>query len=558
MFCYNKPVCNRPVARYKRRPYHSGPYKKVSILRFLFDNTKGKRRAARFALSLLAAFLLVLAAFDGPSRADNNGPYSTDKPYYTDIGQFNYANFLMHERDFHLAVREFARLIEHFPASPLLPRAQWHMAEAFYHAGRLHDAEAELKLFISNFEESPFAEQARVRLDEVRRKLWRESAPVSPSPGIYRKPFIPAAPPLRAVQVMLFEGRNKAEIGGELARLKAAGVDTVIVRAFHNPGDRYYRSVKSTVRQGVYFKTSNAPVVEDILGEFTALAHSNGLKIFAWMTTRYADYGVEDDPALACKKYDLESGDFVRCRGLDLFNPAAIERLEAIYSDLAAYDIDGILFQDDLVLRHTEGFGPFMSALFAAETGHSAHPDALYGRTADGRLYYTELFWEWASWKNRRLLTVADRLRTAVREKRPEVRFAINLMYESVTNPPYALAWLSQNLDAAVRSDFDYYSIMAYHRQMSAELDKDPAAIRAMIGRMVTDASTAVSDPGSVLIKLQTIDWTTGKALSDSEVVGLLKQVKSTGAVSVAVVPYRGDFPFYELGSKDIALLNRP
>ena len=199
-----------------------------------------------------------------------------------------------------------------------------------------------------------------------------------------------------------------------------------------------------------------------------------------------------------------------------------------------------------------------MDKLFAEETGLSAEPDKLYGRTADGRLYYTELFWEWASWKNRRLLTVAETLRTAVREKRPEVRFAINLMYESVTNPPYALAWLSQNLDAAVRSDFDYYSIMAYHRQMSTELDKDPAAIRAMIGRMVTDASTAVSDPGSVLIKLQTIDWTTGKALSDSEVVGLLKQVKSTGAVSVAVVPYRGDFPFYELGSEDIALLNRP
>jgi len=522
----------------------------------LFNISKGRRRAARFALSLLAAFLLVLAAFDGPSRADNNGPYFNDKPYYTDIGQFNYANFLMHEQDFHLAVREFGRLIEHFPASPLLPRAQWGMAEAFYHGGRLRDAEAELKLFISNFEDSPFTEQARVRLDEVQKKLWRETAPSVPSPSIYRKPFNPAAPPLRAVQVMLFEGVNYGEIDGELARLKAAGVDTVIVRAFHNPGDRYYPSVKSTVKQGVYFKTAGAPVVEDILGELAGLAHSNGLKIFAWMTTRYADYGVEDDPSLACKKYDLESGEMVRCRGLDLFNPAAVARLETIYSDLASYDIDGILFQDDLVLRHTEGFGPHMDKLFAEETGLSAVPDKLYGRTDAGRLYYTELFWEWASWKNKRLLTVAETLRTAVREKRPDAKFAINLMYESVTNPPYALAWLSQNLDAAVASGFDYYSIMAYHRQMSTELDKDPEAIRAMIGRMVTGAAAAVPDPGSVLIKLQTIDWATGKALSDSEVVGLLRQVKSTGAVSVAVVPYRGDFPFYELGSRDIASLD--
>lgn len=524
----------------------------------LLDNSTGKRRALRSVVLCLAASLLLLAALHGPSRADSNGPYFSDKPYYTDIGQFNYANFLMHEEDFHLAVREFARLIEHFPASPLLPRAQWGMSEAFYHAGRLRDAEAELKLFISNFEDSPFTEQARARLEEVQKKLWRDPAPTTPSPGIYRKPFTPAAPPLRAVQVMLFEGRDYGEIGGELARLKAAGVDTVIVRAFHNPGDRYYPSVKSTVKQGVYFKTGGAPVVEDILGEVAGLAHSNGLRIFAWMTTRYADYGVEDDQSLACKKYDLETREMARCRGLDLFNPEAVSRLEAIYSDLAAYDIDGILFQDDLVLRHTEGFGPHMERLFFEETGRSASPGSLYGRTGAGKLYYTELFWEWASWKNRRLLTVAEKLRAAVREKRPDVKFAINLMYESVTNPPYALAWLSQNLDAAVASGFDYYSIMAYHRQMGTELEKGPEAIRAMIGRMVADASSAVPDPGSVLIKLQTIDWATGKALSDSEVVGLLRQVKSTGAVSVAVVPYRGDFPFYELGAKDIAALARP
>lgn len=502
---------------------------------------------------LLAAMFLFSCVFGGRAMADSNSPYYTDKPYFTDVGQFNYAKFLMNEEDFPLAVREFARLIEHFPASPLLPRAQWGMAEAFYHAGRLHDAEAELKLFIANFEDSPFTEQARLRLDEVQRKLWRSREPTAPAQGIYRKPFIPHVPPLRAVQVMLFEGRNYDEIDGELARLKAAGVDTVIVRAFQNPGDRYYPSVKSTVERGVYFKTTGAPVVEDIMGRLTELAHSNGLKIFAWMTTRYADYGVEDDEALACKKYDLDSREIVRCRGLDLFNPEAVTRLEGIYSDLAAYDIDGILFQDDLVLRHTEGFGPYMSRLFTRETGLKADPAALYVRTGEGRVHYTELFWKWASWKNERLLTVADRLRAAVRRKRPEVKFAINLMYESVTNPPYALAWLSQNLDAAVSRGFDYYSIMAYHRQMGSELDMSPEAIKAMIGRMVTDASSAVDNPGSVLIKLQTIDWKTGVPLDDSEVVGLLKQVKGTGAVSVAVVPYRGNFPFYELGSRDIA-----
>jgi len=527
-------------------------------LHLLLDNSTGERRSARFVLRLLAAFFLLTAAFATPSRAGEQGPYLNDKPYYTDVGQFNYANFLMQEKDFGLAVKEYARLIEHFPASPLLEKAQLGMAEAYYQAGELRNAEAELKLFISNFGDSPFVDRARVRLGEVRERLWRKSKPAEPAPGIYRKPYIPEVPPLKAVQVMLFEGKNNAQIGAELARLKAAGVDTVIVRAFHNPGDRYYPSVRSDVKRGVYFKTAEAPVVKDVLGDFAALAHSNGLKIFAWMTTRYADYGVEDDASLACKKYDLDSGEFTRCRGLDLFNPAAVKRLERIYSDLASYDIDGILFQDDLVLRHTEGFGRYMSAAFTRDTGLFAEPEFLYGRTDEGRVHYTGLFWKWASWKNRRLLSVADRLRTVVRQKRPGVKFAINLMYESVTNPPYALAWLSQSLDEAVKKGFDYYSIMAYHKQMSDELDKSPEAINAMIGRMVADATGVVPEPSSVLIKLQTIDWHTGEPLLNSEVVGLLRQVRSTRGVSVAVVPYRGDFPFYELGAKDVASVDRP
>ena len=70
---------------------------------------------------MLAALLLVIFALDGPSKAESGQAYLNDKPYFTDVGQFNYAAFLMREGDFQLAAREFARLIESFPASPLIP-----------------------------------------------------------------------------------------------------------------------------------------------------------------------------------------------------------------------------------------------------------------------------------------------------------------------------------------------------------------------------------------------------------------------------------------------------
>lgn len=511
---------------------------------FLFKVVKlpgiERKRKRRDGIIFLL-FLLALFAIKSPAEG-------ADKPYYTDIGQFNYARFLMREGDYKTASREFARFIESFPVSSLMPEAQFGLSEAYFHAGLFREAEEEFSLFLSNFDDSPYAPEALAFLSETERKLKERSIPVIrlPQPGEPSRA-------LRAVQVMLFEGKDYSEVEGELKLLKAAGVDTVILRVFHNSGDRFYPFSHPKEKRGVYFKTGHSPVVDDILSEVIISAHRNGLKVFAWMTTRYADYGVEDKDALSCKGYDIASRRPVNCKGLDLFNDDVIRRLEAIYSDLAEYEIDGVLFQDDLVLRHNEGFGPHMEASFTRDTGGKADPELFYLRQERGAVHYTQSFWEWASWKNKRLLDVAGRLKEAVRKKRPEAKFAINLMYETVTNPPYALAWLSQSLEESIKAGFDYYSIMAYHRQMEEELRETPEAIKAMIVRMAEDAVKAVGEPGKVLMKLQTIDWRTGQALDNGEVISILRQVKGMD-LSLAVVPYRGDFPFYELGGHGLAL----
>ncbi|MBE7414228.1 MAG: hypothetical protein HS130_02920 [Deltaproteobacteria bacterium] len=327
-----------------------------------------------------------------------------------------------------------------------------------------------------------------------------------------------------------------------------------MLRVF-NSGDRYHPAADPAASQGVYFATEHAPVVDDMLPKLTELARANGLKVFAWMTTRYADYGIEGDEGLACVSYDISARAYSRCKGLDLFNEAAVERLERIYSDLALNDIDGVLFQDDMVLRHNEGLGSHAAALFRKDFGGELVPEELYARAPGSEaVHYTPLFWKWATWKNRRLLDVAGRLKEAVRKRRPGAAFAINLMYESLTNPPYALAWLSQDLSAALRADFDYFSIMAYHRQMGEELEKTEGEIREMITKMAEDAVRTVGEPARVLIKLQTIDWRTGSPISDSEVVELIRDMKMKD-VSLAVVPYRGDFPFSELSGGKLAAL---
>lgn len=520
--------------------------------------TRARRTPDLLPGRILGAVLFI-AALTVVTYGTARGAAHPSRPYFTDLGQYNYATFLMDEGNYAMAAREFSRLIEEFPASPLLPEAQLGRGEAFLKAGEFKKAEVEFRLFLSNFSDSELAPKAARGYMTARTRLRESVRPASPKPPLE---LAPRSPRLRAVQVMFFNGRSYAEIDRELERLVNSGVNTVIVRAFHNRGDRFWPLVNGVpapagdglVDAGVYFRTDDAPVVADILPGIVERAHAHGLKVFAWMTTRYADYGIEGRGELACTGYDLEARTSYRCKGLDVFNDRAVDHIVSLYDDLAKVEIDGVLFQDDLVLRHTEGFGPVATAAFERAAGVELDPEDLYIRSGSGSVHYTPLFWRWATWKNRRLLYVAGRVKEAVRARRPGAKFAINLMYENLTNPAYALAWLSQDLDAASRAGFDYYSIMAYHRQMSEELGRSVDDVASMIEGMAREAAARLEDPSRVLMKLQTIDWNTGEPLDDSEVVALIRGIRGVGGLSLAVVPYRVDFPFYELSSRSVAL----
>ncbi len=508
-------------------------------------------RSGKFAGMSVVVCIIFLTAitivFEKTSFAENKRA-----PYFTAAGQLGYARFVMEYGDFKTAEREFARIIEWFPESPLIPDAQFGMAEASLKAGRFKNAMNGFNLFLANFPSSALAQRAEALLNEA---MKRHDEAEKTSHQIAEAPEEPARRRIRAAQVMFFKGRTIEAVDREMENLKDSGIDTVIVRVFHNPGDRFYPLSRPKARSGVYFRTNESPVVDDILAGIASSAHRNGLKVFAWMTTRYADYGVSDKDGYKCRAYDITEKRLTACKGLDLFNEDAVKRLERMFSDLSEYEIDGVLFQDDLILRHNEGFGEHAARLFKEEKGVRLEPKGLYMISGPRKkVEYTELFWHWAKWKNKRLLDVAGRLKAAVREKRPEARFALNLMYESITNPVYALAWLSQDIKTAKKAGFDYYSIMAYHRQIGAELDKDRQAVKGIIEKMAGDAEAIVGDPESVLFKFQTIDWATGASLPEAEVTGLMSGIAGLKRFSVAVVPYRPDFPFKSItGSDELA-----
>ncbi|MBI5235764.1 MAG: family 10 glycosylhydrolase [Deltaproteobacteria bacterium] len=490
------------------------------------------------------AVVLLLSFISDSSAAS----HVSKKPYITAEGRLTYAMFMADDGEYEAACREFQRLIEEFPANALIEKAQYGLAGTYMKSARYKEAQETYGMFLSNFPDSSLAPSARAGETQAKNAGLMARLPVVQAP-VYN-PLSNGRDELRAVQILVLDAKNDADVDREFERLKNAGVNAVIFRVFHNKGDRFHASAVPRQKRGVYFNAEHAPVVDDILPKVLALAHARGLKVFAWMTTRYADYGVEEDETIACRSYDFVGKTFSRCAGLDLFNETAVKRLEAIYSDLADYDIDGILFQDDLVLKHNEGFGEQMTTLFRKDTRRAISPDVLYMPANDGStVRYTPLFWEWAAWKNKRLLEVASRLRAVVRKKRPDALFAINLMYESITNPPMALAWLSQDFSKAVKTDFDYYSIMAYHKQMEDELGSTPQAIRDMIADMASHAARTVKDRNRVLIKLQTVDWKTSQPLPQGDIIGLISGVRKASGCSIALVPYRRGFPLDALGA---------
>lgn len=361
--------------------------------------------------------------------------------------------------------------------------------------------------------------------------------------------LVPGPGMILAVQVTLFYCQNLEQVEERISRLAQAGVNTLIVRVFQNERDRPYGFATPRHLSGVYFQTRYAPVVDDVLGPVARIAHRHGLSVFAWMTTRHANYGFEDREALRGLLYHFEKRNMAPARGFNLFRQEVVTRLEGLYADLARYPIDGILFQDDLILRHNEGFSPEARHLFFQDHGYLPDPSLFYdqiSREDDGRIVvsgYRDRFWVWARWKNRKLLNLAKQLMEAARRVKPDLRFAINLYYESVLDPEKGMAWYSQSLEEARSFPFDYFSIMAYHRQMQEELDLTMEETLDLMPRLTERAAQMAGDPARILMKIQVVDWKDSMLLPQEETEKVLRSVGEKPGIHIAIVPYQPDFP---------------
>ena len=471
---------------------------------------------------------------------------------------------LYHKGKYEEAIAGFSKIVQSAPASKLASYSQYMIGLCYLKMKKYEEAVLQLGLYLKNHPAGDRVSEAERGIQIARERMKEKStAPSSGSEPVVKKWFPEAKRSRRriCVQVSYLEGKTLEEVEKKVKDLKNAGVDTIIFRVFQNKGDRVYPFVTARHEEGVYFKTENAPVVDDILGKVAEIVHRNNLEIFAWMTTRYAHYGGEDSPENRCVSYNFETKKMEMARGLNLFRPDLVRRLEGLFRDLGRCPIDGILFQDDLILKQNEDFSAEANKAFLAEFGYLPSPDLFYVdpyQSGSGKYYvkaYTDRFWIWANWKNRWLMSVAKRLMGAARESNPNLQFAINLYFEAVLSESNGMAWFSQTLPGALKNNFDYYAVMAYHRQAMKDRNIGEKEAIALMAEAAHKAVEVVGDTSRVLMKVWTLDWKKNGAVGydlaqGKEIEEVLTAVLNHGELSLAFVPYTDQLPLHSLKGK--------
>ena len=361
-------------------------------------------------------------------------------------------------------------------------------------------------------------------------------------------------PRLLGAQVLVFTCEDYVQVEKAIGGLAKAGVNTLIVRAFQNQGDRIYRFANPKYRTGVYFQTTHAPVVDPVLARIVSLAHRHGLRVFAWMETRKTPLDIPDPATAKAVSYCFKTKTYTSASSWSIFNQSVEDKLVGLYQDVVKSGIDGILIQDDLIMYQNEDFSPKAISRFWEETGKQLDPVTLYGEAfqyPEGHWCvptYSDTFWHWASWKNAQLLRLARKLICAAKNENPDISIAMNFMYESVTAPRNALAWLSQSLAEAAKLPIDYFAIMAYHRQIRKELRLSEEAAYDKVAHMTTRLLKWIDDPHKILMKVQMTDWKTRKEIPPHEANQVFRKINQQGRVSLAFIPYSPTLPLNIIG----------
>ncbi len=313
----------------------------------------------------------------------------------------------------------------------------------------------------------------------------------------------------------------------EWTRLRKLPIERISLRMF----------LDLPVDGGLFFKNRNFRVIENRLNSeyIPFLKQENTPKIFGWLIARkYNWIGRREWFDMSLNRAGRKETDKI-----DLFNPDAVDAVVATFADLAMGGVDGVLIQDDLMLRSLEGFSNWGRAAYTVQTGLPVDPVRMM---TNGTVEQQN----WNRVKLNQISLVVNRIVCACKAVNPKCVVVMNVYYETPLKTEFGEAWYAQNLAELMQTGLDEIVLMAYHRQMALELGLQPGS-RELMERFRTMLQKAQRMCGDRLrVKFQIRDWVSGEMLPVEEILAMYRLAPEK-IEKISLTPVRpGDLDWVE------------
>ena len=313
-----------------------------------------------------------------------------------------------------LAVVLFQRFVDSNPNSPRLSEARWWLARSYEQRG---DLPAALFAYRTVVGEAPpsaplagtYAFHALNRLDTFRRSLGSTSL-------LERRQV--------ALWVTNADWLAVGDVGPWIAQLADAGVTALIVEAGALP-----REAGQSGPRGVYFQTSNAPIVIDLFKVIVPAAHAKGMAVLASLNLHEPGW-MAVNPEWGTVLTNGAGQAVPQAGFVDVLHPDYQRAVGEVAQDLLRTDIDGLVMGARRARGFAEEWSPSSRRLF----------ERMFGPSLDSRDQpVSPDAWRWAGWKTRTYLGFLAQLTRQLRQTRPGFVMAVALHEHAVLSPAEAL-----------------------------------------------------------------------------------------------------------------------
>ncbi len=290
-------------------------------------------------------------------------------------------------------------------------------------------------------------------------------------------------------------------------KIKDYGIDNIIIRTFQN----------KEKPMGLLFNNRSYKIIDPLLDKLiierrVAEKFNEVTGLYGWLITR--NFSWEEDYDLFDYKYI--DGELERIKKYDLFNDSAVNKIISIYKELAEKQIDGILIQDDLIIKFNEGITNFGTAEFERVTGVSANIQKMI---KSGNYYNTE----WVKIKKKKIIKVLSKIISEVKKVNPQIKIGMNLYYETPLFIKNSELWYSHNLKEILENRIDFIYLMSYQRQIKDEMKLSEKKNIDMFRKIVNEAYKIAGE--KLIVKIQVYDWKSKKRVSKREILKYLKLI---------------------------------